>query len=83
VDFLDELANAQLVVAGSLAAEGDAEGAATWLDRADRTVDALGSASHRAAALLARGDLVRSLGDPDAAADFFRRAAESLQDLHF
>ncbi|MEP6812905.1 MAG: tetratricopeptide repeat protein [Actinomycetota bacterium] len=83
VDFLDELANAQLVVAGSLAAEGDADGAASWLDRADRTVDALGSASHRAAALIARGDLVRSLGDPDAAAGLFRRAAESLQDLHF
>jgi tetratricopeptide (TPR) repeat protein len=83
VDFLDELVNAQLVVAGSLAAEGDADGASSWLDRADRTVDALGSTSHRAAALIARGDLARSLGDPDAAADFFRRAAESLQDLHF
>jgi tetratricopeptide (TPR) repeat protein len=83
VDFLDELVNAQLVVARSLAAEGDTAGAAGWLDRAERAVDTLGSASHRAAALIARGDLVRSLGDPDAAADFFRRAAESLQDLHF
>jgi tetratricopeptide (TPR) repeat protein len=82
-DFLDELVSAQLVVARSLAAEGDTDGAAGWLDRADRAVDALGSASHRAAALIARGDLVRSLGDTDAAADYFRRAAESLQDLHF
>jgi tetratricopeptide (TPR) repeat protein len=83
VDFLDELVNAQLVVARSLAAEGDTDGASSWLDRADRAVDSLGSSSHRAAALIARGDLVRSLGDPDAAADYFRRAAESLQDLHF
>jgi tetratricopeptide (TPR) repeat protein len=83
VDFLDELVNAQLVVARSLAAEGDTDGASSWLDRADRAVDALGSTSHRAAALIARGDLIRSLGDPDAAADYFRRAAESLQDLHF
>jgi tetratricopeptide (TPR) repeat protein len=83
VDFLDELVNAQLVVARSLAAEGDTDGASSWLDRADRAVDSLGSTSHRAAALIARGDLVRSVGDPDAAADYFRRAAESLQDLHF
>ena len=83
VDFLDELVNAQLVVARSLAAEGDTDGASSWLDRADHAVDALGSTSHRAAALIARGDLVRSLGDPDTAADYFRRAAESLQDLHF
>lgn len=83
VDFLDELVSAQLVVARSLAAEGDTDGASSWLDRADRAVDSLGSTSHRAAALIARGDLVRSLGDPDAAADYFRRAAESLQDLHF
>jgi tetratricopeptide (TPR) repeat protein len=83
VDFLDELVNTQLVVARSLAAEGDTDGASSWLDRADRAVDSLGSTSHRAAALIARGDLVRSVGDPDAAADYFRRAAESLQDLHF
>lgn len=82
-DFLDELVNAQIVVARALAAEGDTDGAAAWLDRADHAVDALGSTSHRAAALIARGDLVRSLGDPDTAADYFRRAAESLQDLHF
>jgi tetratricopeptide (TPR) repeat protein len=82
-DFLDELVSAQLVVARALAAEGDMNGAEAWLDRADRAVDALGSTSHRAAALIARGDLVRSLGDPDSAADYFRRAAESLQDLHF
>jgi tetratricopeptide (TPR) repeat protein len=83
VDFLDELVNAQLVVARALAAEGDTDGAADWLDRADIAADALDSTSHRAAALVARGDLVRSLGDADAAADYFRCAAESLQDVNF
>jgi tetratricopeptide (TPR) repeat protein len=83
VDFFDELGSAQLTVARALAAEGDTAGAETWLDRADRTFNALGSTSHRAAALVARGDLVRMLGDVDAAADYFRRAAESLQDIQF
>ncbi len=40
-DFLDELGNAQLVVARSLAAEGDADAASSWLDDADRTFTAL------------------------------------------
>jgi tetratricopeptide (TPR) repeat protein len=83
VDFLDELGNAQLVVARSLMAEGDTAAASGWLDAAARTFDAFGSVSLRAAALVARGDLVRSLGDADAAADLYRRAAESLQDVHF
>lgn len=82
-DFLDELGNAQLVVARALAAEGDTDEASSWLDDADSTFTAFGSTSHRAAALVARGDLVRDLGDVDAAADYYRRAAESLQDFHF
>src|SRR5581483_435132 len=82
-DFLDELGNAQLVVARALLAEGDSAGATAWLDAADRTFDAFGSVSHRAAALVARGDLVRALGDSDTAADLYRRAADSLQDVHF
>jgi tetratricopeptide (TPR) repeat protein len=82
-DFLDELGNAQLVVARSLMAERDTDAAAGWIDAAERSFDAFGSTSHRAAALVARGDLVRSLGDSDTAADLYRRAAESLQDVHF
>jgi tetratricopeptide (TPR) repeat protein len=82
-DYLDELGNAQLVVARALMAEGDTGSAATWIAAAEQAFDAFGSASLRANALIARGDLVRMCGDSDAAADLFRRAAESLQDAHF
>ena len=83
IDFLDELGNAQLVVAKALAAEEDFEGAASWLDQADRSFTALGSTSHIAAAWIARGDLARDTGDPTTAADLYRRAADALQDFHF
>jgi tetratricopeptide (TPR) repeat protein len=83
VDFLDELGNAQLVVSRALMAEGETDRAAEWVAAAERSFDAFGSASLRANALIARGDLVRMCGDSDAAADLYRRAAESLQDAHF
>jgi tetratricopeptide (TPR) repeat protein len=82
-DFLDELGNAQLVIARSLMEEGESAAAGDWITAAENTFDAFGSTSHRAAALVARGDLERMLGDADAAADLYRRAAESLQDVHF
>jgi len=81
-DFRDELGNAQLVVARSLAAEGEHALAATWIDGAERTFGALGSTSHLAAAWLARGDLARETGDLETAADLYRRSADSLQDVH-
>ena len=83
LDFLDELGNAQLVVAKALAAEGDGEGATSWLDQADKSFAAFGSTSHIAAAWIARGDLARDTGDPVAAAELYRRAADALQDFHF
>ena len=83
IDFLDELGNAQLVVARALAAEDDYAGAASWLDQADRSFTALGSTSHIAAAWIARGDFARDTGDPATAADLYRRAADALQDFHF
>ena len=82
-DFLDELGNAQLVVAKALAAEGDVEECELWLTRAEATFTTLGSASHLAAAWIERGDLARSVGDLDGAAALYRRSAESLQDFHF
>ena len=82
-DFLDELGNAQLVVAGSLEAEGEPAGAAGWLDRAEATFLRLGSTSHLATVWTARGDLARSTGDVEVAADLYRRAATALQDVHF
>jgi tetratricopeptide (TPR) repeat protein len=82
-DYLDELGSAQLTVARALAAEGDTASAGEWLDAADKSFNTVGSTSHRAAALVARGDLIRTLGDVDTAADYYRRAAESLQDVQF
>jgi tetratricopeptide (TPR) repeat protein len=82
-DFLEEIGNTQLVVAKSHAAEQDANAALTWLDHAERTFTQLDSTSHLAAVCVARGDLARSLGEEHEAADFYRQAAESLQDFHF
>ena len=82
-DFRDELGNAQLVVAGSYRADGDPALAAEWLECAEATFASLGSTSHLAAAWVEHGDLVRARGDLDHAADYYRRAAEALQDVHF
>jgi hypothetical protein len=83
IDFIDELGNAQLVVAKSFAAEADAVAAGAWIGHAEDTFTALGSTSHLAAAWVARGDLARSTRDTAAAAELYRRAAEALQDFHF
>jgi tetratricopeptide (TPR) repeat protein len=83
VDFLEEIGNAQLVVAKSHSAELDVTAAAEWLDHAERTFTELGSTSHLAAVCIARGDLARENGDCNDAAELYRHAAESLQDFHF
>jgi len=82
-DFLEELGNAELVAAKAFAAEQDTATAAVWLDRAEATFTKLGARNELASVLVARGDLCRAAGDPDAAADLYRQAAESLQDVHF
>jgi hypothetical protein len=82
-DFLDELGNAQLIVAKALVAEGDAANAGGWLDCAEHSFTTLGSTSHLAMTWVARGDLARSGGDVDTAAALYRHAAEALQDWHF
>lgn len=82
-DYLDELGNAQLIVAKALGAGGDLAAATAWIERAEHSFASLGSTSHLAVAWVARGDLARAGGDVDAAADLYRRAAESLQDWHF
>ena len=82
-DFLDELGNAELLVARSLEADGEPAEATAWLERAADTCTRLGSSSHLALVLVAQGDLARSSNDADAAADLYRGATELLQDLHF
>lgn len=83
LDFRDELGNAQLVVARALAAEGELALATEWIDDAERTFEELGSTSHLALAWITRGDVVRETGDIETAADLYRQAADSLQDVHF
>jgi len=82
-DFRDELGNGQLIVAESLAAEGDTTAAGMWIDAAEQTFAALGSTSHLANAWIARGDVARASGDADGAAHWYRRAAATLADVHF
>jgi len=60
------------------------------LDQADEAFSAaegafaqLSSASHRAAAWVAQGDLAAARGDDGSAARLYRRAAEALQDVRF
>ena len=52
-------------------------------DRAEESFDQLSSASHRAAAWVAKGDLAAKRGDDREAAHLYRRAAETLQDFRF
>jgi tetratricopeptide (TPR) repeat protein len=83
VEFIDEIGNAQLVLGRSLLDQGRLDEAAAMLDRAEQSFEQLSSASHRAAAWVAKGDLAAKLGDDRGAAHLYRRAAETLQDFRF
>jgi tetratricopeptide (TPR) repeat protein len=83
VDLTYELGNAQLVLGRALLDQNRLDEAEHALDAAEQSMGSLGSASHRAAAWMAQGDLAARRGDPDGAAALYRRAAESLQDFNF
>ena len=83
VDYLDAIGSAQIVLGRSLLQRGRFEEAEQALADAERSFSQLSSASHRAVAWTARGDLALARGDDRGAADLFRRAAEALQDTHF
>ncbi|MGH3010475.1 MAG: helix-turn-helix domain-containing protein [Gaiellaceae bacterium] len=83
VDHLDEIGNAQLVLGRSLLEQGRLDEADEQFAAAESSFDQLSSASHRAAAWMAQGDLAARRGDDRQAAKHFRRAAEALQDFHF
>ncbi len=83
VDVLDEIGNAQLVLGRALLAQDRLEEAEEMFAKAETSFDQLSSASHRAAAWVARGDLATRRGDDRAAARLYRRAAEALQDVRF
>ena len=82
-DYLDEIGNAQLVLGRSLLEQGDLDRAEQAFASAEESFSQLGSASHRAAAWVARGDLAARRGDDRLAAHLYRTAAEALQDVRF
>jgi len=82
-DYAEECGNAQLVLGHALLGQGNADGALIEFATAERLFLRLGSRSHLAAAWTAEGDAYAELGDTEAAAALYRRAAETLQDVHF
>jgi tetratricopeptide (TPR) repeat protein len=82
-DAMEEIGNAQLVLGRSLLDQGRLDDAGTAFDQAETTLAQLSSASHNAAAWVAKGDLAQARGDDVTAARLYRRAAEALQDFRF
>ena len=83
VDYLHEIGNAQLVLGRALLEQDRLNEAEEILRGADMSFEQLSSASHRAAAWVALGDLAARRGDDTEAAGLYRRAAETLQDFRF
>jgi tetratricopeptide (TPR) repeat protein len=82
-DYVDELGSAQLVLGRALLEQGRLDEAEEAFAAAESSFGQLGSASHRAAAWVARGDLAARRGDDRLAAHLYRTAAEALQDVRF
>jgi transcriptional regulator with XRE-family HTH domain len=82
-DFLDEVGNAQIVLGRALLEQDRLEEAERALAEAELSLAQLSSASHRAVAWTAQGDLASRRGDDKSAAALYRRAAEALQDVRF
>jgi len=82
-DHLDEIGNAQLVLGRAVLEQDRLEEAEEAFAAAESSFDQLSSASHRAAAWIAQGDLAVKRGDDRRASRLYRRAAEALQDFHF
>jgi tetratricopeptide (TPR) repeat protein len=83
LDHLDEIGNAQLVLGRALLEQGRLDEAEDVFAAAESSFDQLSSASHRAAAWIAQGDLAARRGDDYRASRLYRRAAEALQDFQF
>src|SRR5437868_2559586 len=82
-DFLDEIGNAQLTLGRALLEQGRLDDAGEAFAAAESSFEQLSSASHRAAAWVAKGDLAARRGDDRGAALLYRAAAEALQDFRF
>jgi tetratricopeptide (TPR) repeat protein len=83
VDYLHEIGNTQLVLGRALLEQNRLDEAEEILRAADTSFEQLSSASHRAAAWVALGDLAARRGGDAEAARLYRRAAETLQDFRF
>ncbi len=82
-DYLDEIGNAQLTLGRALLEVGRLDEADAAFHDAASSFEQLSSASHKAAAWVAQGDLAAARGDDRAAARLYRSAAEALQDFRF
>jgi tetratricopeptide (TPR) repeat protein len=82
-DYLHEIGNAQLTLGRALLEQDRLAEAEELFSAADTSFDQLSSASHRAAAWVALGDVAARRGDDREAARLYRRAAEALQDFRF
>ena len=83
VDFLEEIGEAQLILGRALIEQNRLDEAQAVLSDSEASFDQLSSASHRAAAWVAQGDLAAKRGDEATAARLYRQAAEALQDHRF
>src|SRR3989440_6531456 len=83
VDEVSEIGNAQLVLGRALLGQDRLDEAEEAFRAGERAYDQLSSASHRASAWVAQGDLAAKRGDDRAAARLYRQAADALQDVRF
>jgi tetratricopeptide (TPR) repeat protein len=83
LDVHDELGNANVVLGRALMEQGRLDEAEAAFAAADSAYEQLSSASHRASAWVAQGDLASRRGEDRAAARLYRQAAEALQDVRF
>jgi tetratricopeptide (TPR) repeat protein len=83
VDELSEIGNAQLVLGRALLEQDRLDEAEDAFRAGERAYDQLSSASHRASAWVAQGDLAERRGDHQTAARLYRQAADALQDVRF
>jgi tetratricopeptide (TPR) repeat protein len=83
VDELAEIGNAQIVLGRALLEQDRLHEAEQAFNAGEQAYDQTSSASHRASAWVAQGDLAVRRGDDRSAAGLFRKAADALQDVRF
>src|SRR5437588_4234639 len=83
VDETAEIGNARLVLGRARLDQDRLDEAEEAFRQGEQAYDQLSSASHRASAWMAQGDLAAKRGDDRAAARLYRQAADALQDVRF